>query len=57
MTGGISWVFSMVLLGYFVGSALPNLDAIFLGITAFIVALSLAPAAYHLWREHRATAE
>ncbi|MEI6664927.1 MAG: VTT domain-containing protein [Chloroflexota bacterium] len=53
VVGGISWVLSMVLLGYFVGTALPNLDAIFLGITAFIVALSLAPAVYHLWRERR----
>jgi membrane-associated protein len=57
VVGGVSWVLSMVLLGYFVGSALPNLDAIFLGITAFIMVLSLVPAVYHLWRERRATAE
>lgn len=52
--GGVSWVMSMVLLGYFVGSAVPNLDAVFLGITGAIVVISIAPAAIHLWRERRA---
>ncbi len=54
VVGGVSWVLSMVLLGYFVGSAVPNLDAVFLGITGLIVAISIAPAAIHLWRERRA---
>ncbi|MGE0226985.1 MAG: VTT domain-containing protein [Dehalococcoidia bacterium] len=53
--GGVGWVVSMVLLGYFVGEAIPNLDAFFFGILAVVIGVSLAPAAIHLWRERAAT--
>jgi membrane-associated protein len=45
------WVGSMTLLGYFVGKAVPNLDAVFLGIVAVIIVVSVAPAVLHLRRE------
>ena len=51
--GGVSWVLSMTLLGYTVGSALPNVDALFLGITGSIIVLSLLPAAFHFWQDWR----
>ncbi|MEZ4554248.1 MAG: VTT domain-containing protein [Dehalococcoidia bacterium] len=52
--GGLGWVVSMVLLGYFVGEAIPNLDAFFFGILALVIGISLAPAAVHVWRERAA---
>lgn len=51
VVGGVTWVVSMVLLGYFVGEAIPNLDAFFVGILAVVIGISLAPAAWHLWHE------
>jgi len=33
----------MVLLGYFVGEAIPNLDAFFFGLLAVVIGISLAP--------------
>jgi membrane-associated protein len=54
IVGGVTWVASMLLLGYAVGTAVPNLDAVFLGITGAIIVVSIAPAAWHLWRERRA---
>jgi len=53
--GGASWVVSMLLLGYFVGEAIPNLDAFFFGILAVVIVISLAPAVWHLWRERSAS--
>ncbi len=53
--GGVLWVLSMTLLGYVVGKAVPNLDLVFLGILALVVIASVAPAAWHLWRERRRT--
>lgn len=53
--GGVTWVVSMVLLGYFVGEAIPNLDAFFFGLLAVVIGISLAPAAWHLWHERAAS--
>jgi membrane-associated protein len=52
--GGIGWVTSMLLVGYFVGEAVPNLDLFFFVIVGAVIAISLAPAAWHLWRERAA---
>jgi len=46
----------MVLTGYFVGKAVPNLEAVFLVIVAVLVMLSVAPAGVHVLRERRAAA-
>lgn len=51
--GGVSWAVSLTLLGYTLGSAVPNVDAIFLGITGAVVVISLLPAAFHLWQDWR----
>ena len=47
------WVFSMCLLGYFVGEAVPNVELAFLGIVGVIILLSVLPAGWHLLRERR----
>lgn len=54
------WVFSTVLLGYFVGEAVPNPDLVFPALVGLILLLSIAPAGIHLLRErsrNRATSE
>ena len=56
ITGGITWIVSMIGVGYVFGHAVPNLDAFFIVLIGGIIAISLAPAAWHLWRERRRTA-
>lgn len=53
VSGGITWVLSLTLLGYTVGSAVPNVDSIFLGITGTVIVISLLPAALHFWQDWR----
>jgi membrane-associated protein len=53
VAGGAAWVFSMCLLGYFVGSAVPNVELVFLGVVGLLFVASVAPAAFHLIRERR----
>ncbi len=43
--GGIIWVLSMVLLGYFLGSKIENIDSYILPIALVIIVLSLIPTA------------
>jgi membrane protein DedA with SNARE-associated domain len=54
--GSDLWVPSMLLLGYFVGQAVPNVDAVLLALLALVILASVAPAAVHLLRERRAAA-
>lgn len=54
IAGGIVWVTSMTLIGYVLGQAVPNLDAVFLVVVGIVVVVSIAPAAWHFWRERRA---
>jgi membrane-associated protein len=56
VAGGIGWVVSMTLLGFFVGKAIPNLEAILIVLVGGMFALSIAPAAWHFLRERRAAA-
>jgi membrane-associated protein len=55
--GGVGWVTSMILLGYFAGKALPNVEVLLFLLLAIVVAVSLAPAAWHLLRERRRLAQ
>jgi membrane-associated protein len=52
-TGAVLWVPLLVLFGYFVGSVIPNLEVVLTALVVGALAFSLAPAAYHAWREHR----
>lgn len=53
IAGGISWIVSMLAAGYIFGSAVPNLDIFFMALIGFMVTLSVAPGAWHLWRERK----
>ncbi len=52
--GGLLWAVGIPLLGYFLGSRVPNIDRYLLPIIGLIVVLSILPAAWHLWRTTRA---
>ncbi len=54
--GAVLWIFSMTLLGYVVGEAVPNIDLLLLPLLGGIILISLLPPAYHLWRERRKAA-
>ncbi len=51
--GGIFWVALMVLLGYFLGNAIPNVDKYLIPIIGVIILLSILPGLYHFWLEKR----
>ena len=52
LAGGISWTVGLTMLGYFLGSVIPNVDRYLLPIVVMIVVISLLPSAYHLWQEN-----
>ena len=49
--GGVLWSTGMLLLGFTLGSMIPNIDHYLLPIIALIIILSLAPSVYHLLRK------
>jgi membrane-associated protein len=55
VAGGIGWVVSMTVLGYFFGSILPadKVDLFLLPALALIVFISVAPTAWHLYKENK----
>jgi membrane-associated protein len=57
IAGGILWVWSMVLLGYTLGSAVPDIDRHIHIVIAVVVLLSLMPAFYEFWRHRRSSAQ
>ena len=50
--GGLLWVFSMSLVGYTVGSLIPNIDRYLHIVIGVVVLLSLLPAVLE-WKKHR----
>jgi membrane-associated protein len=54
IAGGIAWIFSMTLLGYFLGRQIPDLDKHIHLVIAVVVVLSVLPAVYEIWKERRA---
>lgn len=46
--GGLIWAISMPVLGYYLGSLIPNIDTYLLPIVGVIIILSLLPALWHL---------
>jgi membrane-associated protein len=53
VAGGVTWIVSMLLLGYGLGEAVPNVDAIIFGLLVVVVAITTAPALWHFWRERQ----
>jgi membrane-associated protein len=49
--GGFIWVWSMVLLGYFLGSSIPNVEEHIHTVIAIIVVLSILPPIIEAWRQ------
>jgi len=54
--GGIAWIFSMSLLGYFLGSAIPNIDQYIHWVIAVVIFLSILPMIVEIWRAKRSAA-
>jgi membrane-associated protein len=53
IVGGILWVWSCVLLGYFLGRAIPNLDKYIHYVIAIVIFLSILPGIIEFWKAHR----
>jgi len=51
--GGFLWVFSMILAGYFLGRAIPNLDQHIEWVVIIVVALSLMPPVVEFFKARR----
>ncbi|MCS6886539.1 MAG: VTT domain-containing protein [Acidobacteriota bacterium] len=56
VVGGIAWVTSMTLLGYFLGSAIPNIDKHIHLVIAVVVFLSILPGIIEYFKERRRAA-
>lgn len=54
--GGILWVFSTVLGGYFLASLVPNVDKRIHEVIVVVVILSVLPGVYEYWAHRRRTA-
>jgi membrane-associated protein len=54
--GGVLWVWSMILLGFTLGRAVPNIDKKIHYVIAGVIVVSFLPALYHAWKAHRASA-
>lgn len=56
VVGGALWAAGMTLLGYFLGSAIPNVDRYLLPIVGVIILLSVAPGVLHVhndWKKRK----
>ena len=50
IAGGFLWVWSMILLGFTLGSTVPNIDKRIHYVIAVVIFLSLLPAIYSAWK-------
>lgn len=51
LIGGLIWGLGMPLLGYFLGSTIPNIDRYLVPIVLFIIFASIVPPAWHFLKE------
>jgi len=51
--GGIFWVLGLVLLGYFLGRTVPNINQHIHWVIAIVIFLSILPGIFEFWRAHR----
>jgi membrane-associated protein len=51
VVGAVCWAVGLPLAGYFLGKTIPDVDKYLIPIVFLIILLSLAPSAYHVWRE------
>lgn len=50
--GGVFWVLTTTMLGYFLGDTVPNIDRYIMAIVLLIIVLSVLPPAIHFWKEN-----
>jgi membrane-associated protein len=50
--GAFLWGVCIPLAGYFLGSTIPGVDKYLLPIILVIIVVSIAPSAYHIWKEN-----
>jgi len=55
VVGGIGWVSSMILVGYFLGRSIPNIGDHVHKIILVVIFISFLPMAYEIWKERRAS--
>jgi membrane-associated protein len=53
VTGAVLWAIGLPIAGYYLGSSIPHLEEYLLPAVLLVVAISLMPSAYHVWKEHR----
>ncbi len=53
IVGGIGWTFGLSLLGFWLGSVIPNVDHYILPIIIVIIVVSLLPGVYHVIKERK----
>jgi membrane-associated protein len=53
IVGGLLWAWGMLLLGYFLGNTIPDVDHYLLPIIGVIVFLSLVPPMYEVYKHHQ----
>lgn len=56
IAGGIGWVCSMLLTGYFLGRSIPHIDQHIHKIILLVIFLSFLPMIYEWWKSRRETA-
>jgi membrane-associated protein len=56
VVGGVLWIWSMLFIGYGLGSIIPGIDKKIEYVIIVVVALSLLPAVIEWWRERRRAA-
>jgi membrane-associated protein len=57
LIGALIWAVGVTLLGYFLGSVIPDIDKYLLPIAVFIIAISIAPAVWHLLKDQQQRAD
>ena len=50
MFGGVFWVLSMTLVGYFLGQTIPDIQQKIHLVVAVVVVLSVLPIAHEIWK-------
>jgi membrane-associated protein len=53
LIGAVIWAIGVTWAGYFLGSAIPDVDKYLLPIVAVIIIVSIAPSVIHLWHERQ----
>lgn len=53
VAGAIIWGVTICLLGYFIGSRIPNIDHYILPVILTVIVLSILPSLWHLWHQRK----